>query len=280
MTLADIADHYGETFLEKYRHKLLPGHQKALKAIRHCRTPAVGMVLLECTGCHRRDHRPMSCGHRSCNRCQNTDTSEWLEKQRQKLLPVDYFMVTFTLPAQLRQLAWQHQRQVYDLMFREAVETLKSFGHKHKKLNARLSMTGVLHTHSRQLNYHPHVHFVVPGGGINVERREWRKLRGKYLFNSNNLARVFRGRLLKALDEAGLLSAKLRKTLPKSWVAHCEHVGKGEPALKYLSRYLYRGVINDRQITSHSNGKVTFTYRNSDSGKIEHRTLNVTAQNL
>ena len=98
--------------------------------------------------------------------------------------------------------------------------------------------------------------------------------RGKYLFNSNNLARVFRGRLLKALDEAGLLSAKLRKALPKSWVAHCEHVGKGEPALKYLSRYLYRGVINDRQITSHSNGKVTFTYRNSDSGKIEHRTLN------
>ena len=159
-------------------------------------------------------------------------------------------------------------------MFREAAETLKSFGHKHKKLNARLGMTGVLHTHSRQLNYHPHVHFVVPGGGINVERREWRKLRGKYLFNSNNLARVFRGRLLKALDEAGLLSAKLRKALPKSWVAHCEHVGKGEPALKYLSRYLYRGVINDRQITSHSNGKVTFTYRNSDSGKTEHRTLN------
>ena len=173
MTLADIADHYGERFLEKYQHKLLPGHKKALNAIRCCRTPAAGMALLECSGCQRRDHRPMSCGHRSCNRCQNTDTSEWLARQRQKLLPVEYFMVTFTLPAQLRQLAWQQQRQVYGLMFREAAETLKSFGHNHKKLNARLGMTGVLHTHSRRLDYHPHVHFVVPGGGINVERREW-----------------------------------------------------------------------------------------------------------
>ena len=273
MTLADIADQYCDAFQEKYRDRLLPGHQKALNAIRHCRTPGVGMALLECTGCQRREHRPMSCGHRSCNRCQNTDTSEWLERQRQKLLPVEYFMVTFTLPAQLRSLAWQNQRTVYDLLFREAAETLKSFGCNHKGLDAQLGMTGVLHTHNRRLDHHPHAHFVVPGGGINVRRREWRKLKGKYLFNSTNLAKVFRGRLLRALDEAGLLTPGLKKTLPKTWVAHCKHVGKGEPALKYLSRYLYRGVISDRQITASQNGKVTFTYRNSESGKTESRTL-------
>ena len=273
MTLADIADQYCDAFQEKYRDRLLPGHQKALNAIRHCRTPAAGMALLECTGCQSRDHRPMSCGHRSCNRCQNTDTSEWLERQRQKLLPVEYFMVTFTLPAQLRSLAWQNQRKVYDLLFREAAETLKTFGCNHKGLNAQLGMTGVLHTHNRRLDHHPHAHFVVPGGGINTQRREWRKLKGKYLFNSKNLAKVFRGRLLRALDEAGLLTPRLKKTLPKTWVAHCEHVGKGEPALKYLSRYLYRGVISDRQITASQNGKVTFTYRNSESGKTESHTL-------
>ena len=273
MTLADIAEHYGERFLEKYQQKLLPGHKKALHAIRYCRTPAAGMTLLECTGCQQRDHRPMSCGHRSCNRCQNTDTSEWLERQRQKLLPVEYFMVTFTLPAQLRPLAWQHQRQVYDLLFREAAETLKTFGCNHKGLDAQLGMTGVLHTHSRRLDHHPHVHFVVPGGGINTRRREWRKLKGNYLFNSNSLAKVFRGRLLKALDEAGLLTPALKKSLPKLWVANCQHVGKGEPALKYLSRYLYRGVISDRQITDHSGGKVTFTYKNSETGEAEYRTL-------
>lgn len=273
MTLADIADHYGERFLEKYHHKLLPGHKKALNAIRHCRTPAAGMTLLECTGCQHRDHRPMSCGHRSCNRCQNTDTSEWLARQRQKLLPVEYFMVTFTLPAQLRQLACQNQRQVYDLIFREAAETLKAFGSNHKGLDAQLGMTGVLHTHSRRLDYHPHVHFVVPGGGINTRRREWRKLKGKYLFNSHNLAKVFRGRLLKALDDAGLLTPGIKKALPKTWVAHCEHVGQGEPALKYLSRYLYRGVISNRQITDNHNGQVTFSYQNNETGKTEERTL-------
>ena len=273
MTLADIANQYYEAFCNKYGSRLLPGHQKALRAIKHCRTPAAGMTLLECTGCHHRDQRPMSCGHRSCNRCQNTDTNEWLERQRQKLLPVEYFMVTFTLPAQLRQLAWRNQKKVYDLLFREAAETLKAFGCNHKGLNARLGMTGVLHTHSRRLDYHPHVHFVVPGGGINTQRREWRKLKGKYLFNSNNLARVFRGRLLRALDEAGLLPPELKKNLPQTWVAHCKHVGKGEPALKYLSRYLYRGVISDRQITTSQDGKVTFTYRNSESGKTESRTL-------
>ena len=273
MTLSDIAREYGDLFQEKYSHRLLPGHRKALKAIQNCRTPGSGMTLLECTGCSARDHKPMSCGHRSCNRCQNTDTSEWLERQRQKLLPVEYFMVTFTLPAQLRQLAWQNQRIVYDLLFREAAETLNTFGLNHKGLNARLGMTGVLHTHSRRLDHHPHVHFVVPGGGINIDRREWRKLKGQYLFNSSNLAKVFRARLLKALEAAGLLTPALKKALPTLWVAHCEHVGKGEPALKYLSRYLYRGVISDRQITASQHGNVSFTYRNSETGKTETRTL-------
>ena len=162
---------------------------------------------------------------------------------------------------------------MYDLLFREAAETLNTFGLNHKGLNARLGMTGVLHTHSRRLDHHPHVHFVVPGGGINIDRREWRKLKGQYLFNSSNLAKVFRARLLKALEAAGLLTPALKKALPTIWVAHCEHVGKGEPALKYLSRYLYRGVISDRQITASQHGNVSFTYRNSETGKTETRTL-------
>ena len=273
MNLSDVTEQYGTQFLEKYRQRLLPGQIKALKAIQHCRTPASGMTLLECNGCGSRDRKPMSCGHRSCNRCQNTDTSEWLERQRQKLLPVEYFMVTFTLPEQLRSLTWQHQRQVYDLLFKIAADTLKQFGANNKHLDADLGMTGVLHTHSRRLDYHPHVHFVVPGGGINLRRKEWRKLKGKYLFNGKNLAKVFRAKLLKALDEQGLLSLDLKMRLPKEWVVNCKHVGKGLPALKYLSRYLYKGVINDKSILTSQNGKVTFSYINSETGKTETRTL-------
>lgn len=273
MNLSDIADQYGDRFLKKYSQHLLPSHLKALKAIRFCRTPASGMTLLECNACGARDQKPMSCGHRHCNRCQNTDTSEWLERQRQKLLPVEYFMVTFTLPAQLRTLAWQHQRQVYDLLFKIAADTLKQFGSNDKHLDADLGMTGVLHTHSRRLDYHPHVHFVVPGGGINTRRKEWRKLKGKYLFNGKNLAKVFRAKLLKTLDEHGLLSLNLKMSLPKEWVVNCKHVGKGLPALKYLSRYLYKGVISNKNILNSQDGKVTFSYINSETGKTETRTL-------
>ena len=273
MNLADIADQYGDRFLKKYEHCLLPGHRKALKAIQLCRTPGSGMTLLECNGCGSRDQKPMSCGHRNCNRCQNTDTSQWLARQSQKLLPVEYFMVTFTLPAQLRTLAWQHQRTVYDLLFRIASDTLKEFGANPKNMDADLGMTGVLHTHSRRLDDHPHVHFVVPGGGINTRRNEWRKLKGKYLFNGKSLANVFRAKLLKALDEHKLLSPKLKVTVPKEWVVKCIHVGKGLTALKYLSRYLYRGVISDKNILSNRQGQVTFAYINSETGKTDTRTL-------
>ncbi|WP_163388162.1 IS91 family transposase, partial [Endozoicomonas acroporae] len=238
-----------------------------------CRTTASGMTLLECNACQFREQKPLSCGHRHCNRCQNTDTSEWLQRQRQKLLPVEYFMVTFTLPAQLRALAWQHQRQVCDLLFRTAADTLKQFGANNKKLDADLGMTGVLHTHSRRLDYHPHIHFVVPGGGINTRRKEWRKLTGNYLFNGKNLAIVFRARLLRVLDEQGLLSLSLKTRLPKEWVVNCKRVGKGLPALEYLSRYLYRGVISDNNILASKRGKVTFSYLNSETGKKETRTL-------
>ena len=272
MRLSDIANQYGDCFLEKYSHRLLPGHRKALTAIKTCRTPGSGMTLLQCSGCGVQDQKPMSCGHRSCNRCQNTDTSTWLAKQTQKLLPVEYFMVTFTLPAQLRDLAWRHQRQVYDCLLKTAADTLKEFGANPKNMDADLGMTGVLHTHSRRLDYHPHAHFVVPGGGININKREWRKLKGKYLFNGKNLAKVFRAKLLKALNEQELLSSELKSRIPREWVVNCTHVGKGLPALKYLSRYLYKSVVSDKNIMSNQQGQVTFTYINSETGNTEQRT--------
>jgi hypothetical protein len=273
MNLSDIASQYSERTLNKYKNSLLPSHHKALNAIKTCRTPGSGMTLLECKGCGILDQKPMSCGHRNCNRCQNTDTSQWLARQSQKLLPVQYFMATFTLPEQLRSLAWNHQRQVYDLLFKTAADTLKEFGDNPKNLNVSMGMTGVLHTNNRRMDHHPHVHFVIPGGGINTRRKEWRTAKSKYLFNGKNLAKVFRAKLLKALDERGLLSNALKKRLPKEWVVNCKHVGKGLPALKYLSRYLYRGVISDKSIVSNHNGHVTFSYINSETGNKATRTL-------
>ncbi len=131
-------------------------------------------------------------------------------------------------------------------------------------------MTAVLHTHNRRLDYHPHIHVIVPGGGVDKARKQWKKKKDKYLFNEFSLAKVFRARFIEALNNAGLC---MPDSLPRKWMVDCKHVGKGLPALKYLSRYLYRGVIGENNIVSNQNGNVTFKYVHSRSGKIRYRTV-------
>ena len=270
MQLASLIHQYLVPFKTNYATQLLPGHLRAISAIQRCRTPTSGEVLLACTGCDQQTRYPRSCGHRSCPQCQNHEASRWLDRQQAKLLPVPYFMVTFTVPFELRALAWRYQSTFYPLLFATAVSTLKDFGLKPKQLGADIGMTAVLHTHSRRLDYHPHLHVIVPGGGVNRTTRQWKKIRGKFLFNQTALASVFRARLLAALKAADLM---LPGKLPDRWVVDCRHVGKGAPALKYLSRYLYRGVINENNIVANHHGEVTFKYLDSTTGQTRYRTL-------
>ena len=271
MELAAIINQYYNAYITKYAGSALPGHLKAMNAIRRCRTPDSGELFVHCPECHHEEWRPLSCGHRSCPKCQNHEASQWLDRQQGKLLPVHYFLATFTLPYELRSLTWYHQRLVFSFFFFCVAGTLKDFGLNPKHLGAEIGMTMVLHTHSRRLDFHPHVHVVVPGGGVDKRRRQWKKKKGKYLFNEFALAKVFRARFLAALNQAGL---SIPKNVPKEWVVDCDHVGKGITALKYLSRYLYRGVISEKNIVSNQNGRVTFTYIESKTGKIRYRTLN------
>jgi len=155
-------------------------------------------------------------------------------------------------------------------MFACVSSTLKDFGANPKNLGANIGMTAVLHTHNRRLDYHPHIHVIVPGGGVDKARKQWKKKKDKYLFNEFALAKVFRARFLDALNKAGPC---IPNSLPDKWVVDCKHVGKGLSALKYLSRYLYRGVISVNNIVSNQNGNVTFKYVHSRSGKIRYRTL-------
>ena len=177
MQLTSLVDQYLVTFKAKYATQLLPGHLRAIGAIQRCRTHESGEMLLACTDCDEQLRQPRSCGHRSCPQCQNHETSQWLDRQQAKLLPVEYFMVTFTLPRQLRTLAWHHQTTLYNLLFATAVGTLKDFGLNPKQLGADIGMTAVLHTHSRRQDYHPHLHVIVPGGGVNshpaMEKDPW-----------------------------------------------------------------------------------------------------------
>jgi hypothetical protein len=270
MEITSIINQYYDAFITKYGGTVLPGHLKAMNAICSCRTPDSGELYVRCTGCNHGEWKPLSCGHRSCPQCQNHETSQWIDRQQRKLLPVLYFMTTFTLPYELRSLTRRHQKVVYSLFFICVSSTLKDFGLNPKNLGAEIGMTMVLHTHSRKLNFHPHIHAVVPGGGVDKRRRQWKKKKGKYLFHHKAMAKVFRARFLAGLNEAGL---SIPKGVPPKWVVDCTKVGKGITALKYLSRYLYRGVISEKSIVSNKKGRVTFKYIESDTGNIRYRTL-------
>lgn len=270
MQLQALLHHYLARFQARYARQITPAQQSALMAMLHCRTERYGEILLHCPTCPLPQSRFHSCGHRSCPRCQHHDTTGWLDRQRQKLLPVEYFMVTFTLPSELRALAWKHQKEIYSLLFECAVSTLQRFARNAAAWGGDLGITAVLHTHTRRLDYHPHLHLIVPGGCFNPRRRQWKKAKIKYLFNTVALAKVFRGRFLSALQSAGF---SYPATTPKHWVAHCQSVGNGLPALQYLSRYLYRGVISENNIIDDDGTQVTFRYTDHDTGQTKTRTL-------
>lgn len=269
MALQGIVEAYRERYVHRYGRSLTRDQWSALNAIGGCRRGQYGEVVLNCQACHHPGSLPRSCGHRACNQCQNNSTQDWLDRQRQKQLPVNYYMVTVTLPYELRPLARDNPKTVYSLLMKCAVSTLNTFARNKTGFEADLGLCAVLHTHTRRLDYHPHVHIVVPGGGVHRARREWRKLQGNYLFNGKALAIAFRGAFLKALADAGFTPPHT----PKQWVTHCQKVGRGEQALQYLSRYLYRGVISNRNIIADDGTCVTFRYRDSETRQWETRTL-------
>lgn len=179
-------------------------------------------------------------------------------------------MITFTLPAQLRALAWQHQRVVYRLMFDCVWDTLQTFSQNDKKLKGDPGVIAVLHTHSRELNYHPHIHAVMPAACVDKLNRLWKTKQGNYLFNHKALAKVFRAKVLTQLTEDKLT---LPRAVPQKWVVDCKQVGSGDKALVYLGRYLYRGVIREKDILSCQDGRVTYRFQNSKTKRFEIKTV-------
>jgi hypothetical protein len=192
-------------------------------------------------------------------------------------VPAEYFLLTFTLPAELRALAWHHQRLLYALMIQCVWETVRTFSQNDRQLQGIPGAIAVLHTHSRRLDFHPHVHLVMPAAAMDAAKRLWRtkgqknrKNNTPYLFNHTALAMVFRAKLLDAITDEGLV---LPANYPNAWVVDCKSVGSGEKALVYLGHYLYRGVIQEKDIIACKDGEVTFRYQNSKTKQWGFRTV-------
>jgi hypothetical protein len=280
ISVASIIERFESDYLSQYGASLLPSHAHALNAMKRCRTQLAPRMLAHCGACGEQRVVPHSCGHRNCPHCQHHESQQWIERQLRRQLPASYFMLTFTVPAELRDLAWRHQSWFYAKLFECAWETVNAFSHNDKKLQGSPGAVAVLHTHSRRLDYHPHVHLVMPAAALDETAKLWRVKCAKsrkasggdkpYLFNQKALAKVFRGKLLAAIKLEGLA---LPARLPEKWVVDCKCVGSGEKALVHLGRYLYRGVIQEKDILRCEGGQVSFRYRDAKTGKMQVRTL-------
>jgi Putative transposase/Transposase zinc-binding domain len=252
-------------------------HRRVLRAIALCRTGELGTVVYRCEDCGRMHLVGRSCGDRHCPSCQREKAEAWLARQVDRLRPCPYFLVTFTLPAELREVARGHQRAVYAALFGASSEALRALMADPKYLGAaRPGFFGVLHTRGRALEYHPHVHYVVPGGGLNPEGDRWLASRPGFLVPVQPLSIVFRAKFRDLLRGEGLLERVDPSAWRRDWVVHCQPAGDGRQSLRYLAPYVFRVAIGDHRIVARDDGRVTFTYRKVGSRRQRRMTLDAT----
>jgi hypothetical protein len=273
-TVADVVRRYGPGYLERFGQRVPAGHRKVLGAIAACRTGELGTVVYACARCGRRHRIGRSCGNHHCPTCQQNKAKAWLEKQMAQLLPCPYFLLTFTLPAELRRFVRSHQRVGYAALFDASSQAIKVLAADPKYSGTpRPGFFGTLHTWGRPLVFHPHVHYVVPGGGPSPDGSAWLPSKANFFVPVKALSKIFRAKFRDELQRAGLLDQINPVVWQKKWVVHSKLVGDGRAALKYLAAYVFRVAICDRRIRSCDHDQVTFSYRRSGSRRWRNLTV-------
>jgi hypothetical protein len=273
--LGEIFRRYGPDYREHFGDQMLPSHLAAMMAIESCRTEALGGQVYSCPACGTTRYSYHSCRNRHCPTCQHDAAQTWLSRQQELLLPVPYFLVTFTLPSELRDVAYRHQRLMYNLLFRASAAALMELAHDPRFLGAQIGLVGVLQTWTRDLRYHPHVHYLVPGGGLSADGRTWITAKANFLVHVKPLAALFRAKLRAALRQTAPWNEIPATVWQQAWVVDCRSVGSGRGALKYLAPYIFRVALSNNRIVRVADGQVTFRYSVSESGQTTYCTLPV-----
>jgi Putative transposase/Transposase zinc-binding domain len=282
LEVADLVRAAGDSFIERSRKWITWKHVKVLLAIARCRTAALGGHLDECSRCGHRAISYNSCRNRHCPKCQAGACERWLEKRRRELLPTPYVHVVFTLPRHLAPLVLQNKKFIYDLLFRTSAETLPEVAHDPQHLGAEIGFFSVLHTWSQKLELHPHVHCVVPAGGLSADQTRWIKPHYDFFLPVGVLGAVFRGKFYEALKcafhegrlnfhgdleflaQPKIFAAWLRPLFHKDWVVYAKRpFGGPEHVLRYLGRYTHRVAISNHRLISFADGEITFRWRDS-----------------
>jgi hypothetical protein len=291
LEVADVFRHFGPAFRDQHGASLSTTRRHAMIAIESCRTAALGGHVERCGDCGHQRVSYNSCRDRNCPKCQGLARARWLADRQTELLDVPYFHVVFTVPAEIEVIAFQNQTVVYDILFRAASETLHTIAADPKHLGAEIGFLAVLHTWGQNLLHHPHLHFLVPGGGIAPDRKSWIACRPGFFLPVRMLSRMFRGLFLRCLEKAHAAGelrffsayrhlhepAAFRRYLAPvwntEWVVYAKRPFAG-PAqvLDYVGRYTHRVAISNNRLVPMDNGKVRFRwkdYRNSNRQKTE-----------
>jgi len=283
LEIADLIRTSGAAFIERNRQWIRWRHVKVLLAIARCRTAALGGHLDECTRCaHRAPISYNSCRDRHCPKCQTAAREKWIAARRKELLPTRYLHVVFTLPGHLAPLVLRNKKVIYDLLFRASAETLLEVARDPRHLGAEIGFFSVLHTWNQKVRLHPHIHCVVPAGGLSLDHTRWVRSPDNYFLPKGVLRKVFRGKFVAALRQAfrngelrfpekfkllaypKIFAAWLRPLYRKPWVVYLKPpFGGPEYVLQYLGRYTHRVAISNHRLVSFADGQVTFRWRDS-----------------
>ncbi len=289
--VADIFRQYGPGY--RKTHPLPRGHLRVMRAIEVCRTAALGGHLDECDTCGAIRVSYNSCRNRHCPKCQFLKKEQWLDARRKDLLPIPYFHVVFTVPAELNPLALRNRKTLYNILFRSVSETLKELAKNPKHLGAQIGFIGILHTWGQNLMDHPHIHCIVSGGGLSDDAQRWLPSRSKFFLPVRVLSRLFRGKFLDylqkdydsgdlafpgtvaTLKEARAFRVFMRGLYGKEWVVYCKPPFKNaEGVLRYLGRYTHRIAIANHRIVNMEDGRIYFLWRDyADNNRNKIMTL-------
>ena len=283
LEIADLIRTAGAAFVERNHQWIRWKHVKVLRAIARCRTAALGGHLDECTRCaHRAPISYNSCRDRHCPKCQTAVRERWIAARRRELLPTRYLHVVFTLPRHLAPVVLQNKKVIYDLLFRASAETLLEVARDPRHLGAEIGFFSVLHTWNQKVRLHPHVHCVVPAGGLSLDHTRWVHSPDNYFLPKAVLRKVFRGKFVaglrqafqngelrfpekwKLLSEPKIFAAWLRPLFRQDWVVYLKRpFGGPQYVLQYLGRYTHRVAISNHRLVSFVDGQVTFLWRDS-----------------
>lgn len=251
-----VLSRYAEQYIDKFKAKMTAQQKKVLRAVAACRQRSLGTIRYSCATCGDEKTVPRSCCNRHCPQCQWHTQQQWLERERRMLLPCDYFLITFTLPAALRPMAMHFPEKVYPAIMKAAAHALKKAARNPRFVGAtRTGFLGVLHTWGRDLSYHPHAHFLVPGGGIDSDGN-WRSSRASVFVPEQVLERLFRGKLKALLEQADLIDQVPPSVWLGRFVVDSKAVGSGQHALKYLAPYVTRGCVANWRVKSGTNAEL------------------------